>query len=573
MLKELLAAGKLHGDAMTVTGRTLAENLRDVPDGDREVIRSYGNPLLEAAGYVVMSGNLFDSAVMKISVIDRISASASCRNPDRPNVFEGKAIVFEGPEDYHHRIEDPDLGVEDQSVLIIRNCGPVGYPGSAEVVNMQPPAAMLKRGISTLPTMGDGRQSGTSGSPSILNVSPEAAVGGGLALLKTGDRIRIDLNTRKVDVLLPPGELEARRAAWQPPKLVNLTPWEEIYRSMVGQTLAPVRAWKPDAIPRVSSRCTRQLRHSARAHAIEIASRNTLAMTGTCTMQFGIAIPTAADSWRLVRRAEELGFTNAWFFDTQMLSADPFVAMAAAAMKTTRIKLGTGVLIPSNRIAPVAATAFASLNKLAPGRIVFGISTGFTGRRTMGLGAVKLADMEEYIRIVQALWRGETVEMELEGKRRPIRMLNPELGLINTHDPIPLFIAASGPRARSAHRETRRRLDRQRRRCRARRGDIGADAQRLAGSRPRARRPQAVAWIGGAVLEEGEPVDGPRGMALAAPRAAMLLHRAADTALAGYPAPLAMRPEFAARSEAYVAHARQLRADATRTTCPTTAAT
>jgi dihydroxy-acid dehydratase len=172
---------------------------------------------------------------MKISVIDHNFRKRFLSDPSRPNVFEGKAIVFEGPEDYHHRIEDPDLGVEDQSVLVIRNCGPVGYPGSAEVVNMQPPAALLKRGIDTLPTMGDGRQSGTSGSPSILNVSPEAAVGGGLALLRTGDRIRIDLNTRKVDVLLPAGELEARRTAWTPPKLVNMTPWEEIYRSMVGQ--------------------------------------------------------------------------------------------------------------------------------------------------------------------------------------------------------------------------------------------------------------------------------------------------------------------------------------------------
>jgi 5,10-methylenetetrahydromethanopterin reductase len=166
-------------------------------------------------------------------------------------------------------------------------------------------------------------------------------------------------------------------------------------------------------------------------------------------MQFGIAIPTAADSWRLVRRAEELGFSHAWFFDTQMLSADPFVAMAAAAMKTSRIKLGTGVLIPSNRIAPVAATAFASLNTLAPGRIVFGVSTGFTGRRTMGLGAVKLSDMEEYIRVIEALWRGETVECVVEGKRRKIRLLNPELGLINTHDPMPTYIAASGPKARA----------------------------------------------------------------------------------------------------------------------------
>jgi dihydroxy-acid dehydratase len=235
VMKELLAAGKLHRDVRTVTGRSLADDLAEVPDGDREVIRSYSKPMMEAAGYVVMSSNLFDSAVMKISVIDKDFRARFLSNPERPNVFEGKAIVFEGPEDYHHRIEDPDLGVEDQSVLIIRNCGPVGYPGSAEVVNMQPPASLLKRGIDTLPTMGDGRQSGTSGSPSILNVSPEAAVGGGLAILKTGDRIRIDLNTRKVDVLLPAGELAARKAAWTPPKLPTMTPWEEIYRSMVGQ--------------------------------------------------------------------------------------------------------------------------------------------------------------------------------------------------------------------------------------------------------------------------------------------------------------------------------------------------
>jgi dihydroxy-acid dehydratase len=235
VMKELLAAGKLHRDVRTVTGRSLADDLAEVPDGDREVIRSYSKPMMEAAGYVVMSGNLFDSAVMKISVIDKDFRARFLSNPERPNVFEGKAIVFEGPEDYHHRIEDPDLCVEDQSFLIIRNCGPVGYPGSAEVVNMQPPASLLKRGIDTLPTMGDGRQSGTSGSPSILNVSPEAAVGGGLAILKTGDRIRIDLNTRKVDVLLPAGELAARKAAWTPPKLPTMTPWEEIYRSMVGQ--------------------------------------------------------------------------------------------------------------------------------------------------------------------------------------------------------------------------------------------------------------------------------------------------------------------------------------------------
>ena len=235
VLKELANAGKLHLDVMTVNGKTLGENLARVPDGDREVIRSYGKPMMERAGYVVLSGNIFDSAVMKISVIDKEFRSRFLSDPSRPNVFEGKAIVFEGPEDYHDRLDDPALGVEEQSVLIIRNCGPVGYPGSAEVVNMQPPAAMLKAGINALPTMGDGRQSGTSGSPSILNVSPEAAVGGGLALLQTGDRIRIDLNTQKVDVLLPEGEMERRRAAWTPPQLVHKTPWEEIYRSMVGQ--------------------------------------------------------------------------------------------------------------------------------------------------------------------------------------------------------------------------------------------------------------------------------------------------------------------------------------------------
>jgi dihydroxy-acid dehydratase len=235
VMKELLAAGKLNANVRTVTGKTLAEDLANVPEADREVIRAYANPLRANAGYVVMTGNLFETAVMKTSVIDPAFRARFLSNPDRPNIFEGRAIVFEGPEDYHHRIEDPSLNIEEQSVLVIRNCGPVGYPGGAEVVNMQPPAALLKRGIDTLPTMGDGRQSGTSGSPSILNVSPEAAVGGGLALLKTGDRIRIDLNANKVDVLLPEGELAARRAAWSPPKLLNMTPWEEIYRSMVGQ--------------------------------------------------------------------------------------------------------------------------------------------------------------------------------------------------------------------------------------------------------------------------------------------------------------------------------------------------
>ena len=234
VMLELHKAGRLHGDARTVSGRTVAEDAeRAVIVVDREVIRPYGEPLKERAGFAILSGNIFDSAVMKVSVIDREFHQRFLSNPD--GVFEGHVVVFEGPEDYHDRIEDPSLGIDERTVLVIRNCGPVGYPGSAEVVNMQPPAALLKAGIETLPTMGDGRQSGTSGSPSILNVSPEAAVGGGLALLKSGDPIRIDLNTRRVDVLIPEAELARRRAAWKPPQLVNKTPWEEIQRSMIGQ--------------------------------------------------------------------------------------------------------------------------------------------------------------------------------------------------------------------------------------------------------------------------------------------------------------------------------------------------
>jgi dihydroxy-acid dehydratase len=235
VLKELLGAGKLHADAMTVTGRTLAQNLESTPEPERDVIRAFTRPLKEAAGYVVLTGNLFDTAVMKISVIDQEFRRRFLADPEHPDVFEGTVIVFEGPEDYHERIEDPALGVDERTVLVIRNCGPVGYPGGAEVVNMQPPSTLLKQGIETLPTMGDGRQSGTSASPSILNVSPEAAVGGGLALLKSGDPIRIDLKRRRVDVMIPRQELEARRAAWQPPVLQNQTPWEEIARSLVGQ--------------------------------------------------------------------------------------------------------------------------------------------------------------------------------------------------------------------------------------------------------------------------------------------------------------------------------------------------
>ena len=276
-------------------------------------------------------------------------------------------------------------------------------------------------------------------------------------------------------------------------------------------------------------------------------------------MKFGIAIPTDADSWRLVRRAEELGFHHAWFYDTQMLSADCFVAMAACAMKTTRIRLGTGVLIPSNRIAPVAATAFASLNKLAPGRIDFGISTGFTGRRAMGLGAVKLADMAEYIRVVQALWRGETVETVLEGKRRLIELLNPELGLINVKDPMPLYIAASGPKARELTAKLQ-----------AGWIDGAASVERAiaalevmrhawsAAGHP-AETLNSVAWAGGAVLHEGEPADSPRAIAQAGPRTMMLLHRAVDAALGGYPEPAPLPEGFSDTVAAYIQHARSFR--------------
>jgi dihydroxy-acid dehydratase len=236
VMKELLDADLLHGDAVTVTGRTLAEDLASVKEEpDRNVVRRFDAPLKHAAGFVVLSGNLFDSAVMKISVIDEEFRKRFLSDPEHPDCFDVKAIVFEGPEDYHARLDDPALEIDERSILVIRNCGPVGYPGGAEVVNMQPPAALIKEGVETLPTMGDGRQSGTSASPSILNVSPEAAVGGGLALLKTGDMLRIDLKQRSVNLLVSEDVLEERRRNWVPPKLDNKTPWEEIYRSMVGQ--------------------------------------------------------------------------------------------------------------------------------------------------------------------------------------------------------------------------------------------------------------------------------------------------------------------------------------------------
>lgn len=235
VMKELLKAGKLNGQALTVTGKSVADNLQAIEEPDRDVIREYQAPLRESAGYVVLSGNLFDSAVIKTSVIDENFRKRFLSDPKHPNVVDLKAIVFEGPEDYHQRIEDPDLGVDEMSLLVIRNCGPIGYPGGAEVVNMQPPAALMAKGIDTLPTMGDGRQSGTSASPSILNVTPEAVVGGGLAFINTGDMIRIDLNQCRVDLLVSDEEFARRKAAWVKPTLLNQTPWEEISRSMVGQ--------------------------------------------------------------------------------------------------------------------------------------------------------------------------------------------------------------------------------------------------------------------------------------------------------------------------------------------------
>lgn len=234
VMAELIAGGLIDETALTVTGHDVGREYRGRFTHDRAVIRPLSEPLKERAGFLVLSGNLFDSAVMKTSVIGPGFRRRYLENPSAPGAFEARAIVFEGPEDYHARINDPALAIGEDCILVVRNCGPVGYPGSAEVVNMQPPDALLKQGIADLPTMGDGRQSGTSASPSILNVSPEAVAGGGLALLKTGDRIRIDLNARRVDVLLPEGELARRRAAWTPPTLTNATPWQEIHRATVG---------------------------------------------------------------------------------------------------------------------------------------------------------------------------------------------------------------------------------------------------------------------------------------------------------------------------------------------------
>jgi len=239
VIRELMRHGRIHTDALTVNGRGIGDNCRDAPAADGEVILSYDKPLKRDAGFLVLRGNLFDSAIMKTSVISPEFRERYLSNPAHPNAFEGRAIVFEGPEDYHHRIDDPALEIDEHCLLFIRGTGPIGYPGGAEVVNMQPPAALIKRGIHSLPCIGDGRQSGTSGSPSILNASPEAAADGGLALIRTGDRVRIDLNTGEANIMISDAELAQRRAALKAkggfghPE--NQTPWQEIYRDTVGQ--------------------------------------------------------------------------------------------------------------------------------------------------------------------------------------------------------------------------------------------------------------------------------------------------------------------------------------------------
>ena len=239
VMHELMGAGRIHCGRAHDQRQDHGRERERREDRGPDVIRSYDKPLKPRAGFKVLSGNLFDSAIMKTSVISDEFRQRYLSNPKDPNAFEGRAVVFEGPEDYHPRIEDPSLQIDEHTMLFIRGVGPIGYPGSAEVVNMQPPAALIKRGITSLPCIGDGRQSGTSASPSILNASPEAAVGGGLAALKTGDRVRIDLNKGTANILIPDAELATRRAALEkqggfkyPP---SQTPWQEIQRGMVDQ--------------------------------------------------------------------------------------------------------------------------------------------------------------------------------------------------------------------------------------------------------------------------------------------------------------------------------------------------
>ncbi|RZJ01364.1 MAG: dihydroxy-acid dehydratase [Brevundimonas sp.] len=239
VVNTLMQQGLIHEDALTVTGRSIGDNCRgkttDLPD----VIRPWDAPLVARAGFVILSGNLFSTAVMKLSVISPEFRERYLSNPDDLNAFEGPVVVFDGPEDYHRRIDDPALGVTEQTLLVMRGAGPVGYPGAAEVVNMRPPAHLIKQGVKALACLGDGRQSGTSGSPSILNASPEAATGGNIALLRTGDQVRIDLNTSRADILISDEDLAGRRAAWEAGGgyryPASQTPWQEIQRGMVGE--------------------------------------------------------------------------------------------------------------------------------------------------------------------------------------------------------------------------------------------------------------------------------------------------------------------------------------------------
>ena len=248
VVNELMKQSLIREGALTANGRTLGENCRGREIADTAVIRPIGKPLKPHGGFLVLGGNIFDSAIMKTSVIAEEFRQRYLSNPADPDAFEGRVVVFDGPEEYHARIDDPKLGIDSQTLLCIRGAGPIGYPGAAEVVNMRPPAYLIKQGITSLPCLGDGRQSGTSGSPSILNASPEAAVGGGLAILETGDRVRVDLRKRVVNVLVPEAELAARRQALAaangyrfPP---SQTPWQEIQRGMVDQ-LADGMVLKP----------------------------------------------------------------------------------------------------------------------------------------------------------------------------------------------------------------------------------------------------------------------------------------------------------------------------------------
>jgi dihydroxy-acid dehydratase len=235
VMGELVKADRLHLGVMTATGKTMGENLQGWESQDTDVITTYANPMRPNAGFKVLSGNLFDSALMKTSVISEDFRKRFLSEPDNEGIFEARAVVFEGPEDYHDRINDASLEIDDHTILFIRGVGCVGYPGSAEVVNMLPPDAIVRQGVNHLPTVGDGRQSGTSESPSILNASPESVVGGGLAYLQTGDRVRLDLNTSTMNALVSDADWQARIGAWEAPELKHQTPWQEIYRTHVGQ--------------------------------------------------------------------------------------------------------------------------------------------------------------------------------------------------------------------------------------------------------------------------------------------------------------------------------------------------